>query len=67
MVHRDVNVGFDQHKCFDDVYRPEALTPQVRGVIFSLNRDQLTYNIKTMDEAFSKSVAKTRLTVLLFA
>jgi len=45
---------------------PEALTSQVRGVIFSLDKDQPAYNIRTMDQAFSESVAKTRLIVLLF-
>ena len=45
---------------------PEALTSQVRDVIFSLDKDQPTYNIRTMDQAFSESVAKTRLIVLLF-
>ena len=45
---------------------PAALTSQVRDVIFSLDKDQPAFDIKTMDEAFSESVAKTRLIVLLF-
>jgi len=45
---------------------PEALTSQVRGVILSLDKDQPAFGIKTMDQAFSESVAKTRLVMLLF-
>jgi putative ABC transport system permease protein len=45
---------------------PEALTSQVRGVIHSLDKDQPPFNIRTMDQAFSESVAKTRLVMLLF-
>ena len=45
---------------------PEALTSQVRGVILSLDKDQPAFGIKTMDQAFSESVAKIRLIVLLF-
>jgi putative ABC transport system permease protein len=45
---------------------PGALTSQVRDVILSLDKDQPAFDIKTMDEAFSESVAKTRLIVLLF-
>jgi putative ABC transport system permease protein len=45
---------------------PEALTSQVRDVILSLDKDQPAFNIRTMDKAFSESVAKTRLIMLLF-
>ena len=45
---------------------PAALTSQVRGVILSLDKDQPAFDIKTGDEVFSESVAKTRLIVLLF-
>jgi putative ABC transport system permease protein len=45
---------------------PEALTSQVRGVILSIDKDQPAFDIKTMDEVFSESVAKTRLIALLF-
>jgi putative ABC transport system permease protein len=45
---------------------PKAMLSQVRGVIASLDKDQPAFDIKTMDEAFSESVAKTRLIVLLF-
>jgi putative ABC transport system permease protein len=45
---------------------PKAMLSQVRGVIHSLDKDQPAFEIKTMDEAFSESVARTRLIVLLF-
>jgi len=45
---------------------PEALTSQMRGVIHSLDKDQPPFNIRTMDQAFSESVATTRLVMLLF-
>ncbi len=44
---------------------PEALTAPVRGVILSIDKNQPAYDIKTMDEVFSASVANTRLVVLL--
>ena len=45
---------------------PEALTSQLRDVILSLDKDVPPFDIKTMGEAFSQSVAKQRLIVLLF-
>ena len=45
---------------------PEALTSQVRGAILSIDKDQPAYDIKTMDDVFSASVANTRLVMLLF-
>ena len=45
---------------------PAALTSPVRGVITSIDKDQPAFDIKTMDQVFSESVAKTRLIVLLF-
>jgi putative ABC transport system permease protein len=45
---------------------PEALTSAVRGAIFSIDKNQPAYDIKTMDDVFSASVANTRLVVLLF-
>ncbi|HEY2960953.1 MAG TPA: ABC transporter permease, partial [Pyrinomonadaceae bacterium] len=45
---------------------PEALTAPVRGAIFSIDKNQPVYDIKTMDNVFSASVANTRLIVLLF-
>jgi putative ABC transport system permease protein len=45
---------------------PEALTAAVRGALLSIDKDQPAYDIKTMDDVFSASVAKTRLVVLLF-
>jgi hypothetical protein len=45
---------------------PKALISQVRDVIRSLDKDQPVFDMKTMDEAFSESVARTRLIVLLF-
>jgi predicted permease len=45
---------------------PEALTSAVRDVILSIDKNQPVYDIKTMDDVFSASVANTRLVVLLF-
>ena len=45
---------------------PETLTSQVRGAIFSIDKNQPAYDIKTMDDVFSASVANTRLVMLLF-
>ena len=45
---------------------PQALTSPVRGAIFSIDKNQPAYDIKTMDDVFSASVANTRLVVLLF-
>jgi predicted permease len=45
---------------------PEALTSSVRGAILSIDKNQPVYDIKTMDDVFSASVANTRLVVLLF-
>ena len=45
---------------------PETLTAQLRDVITALDKDVPPFDIKTMDEAFSESVAKQRLIVLLF-
>ncbi|HEY8225677.1 MAG TPA: ABC transporter permease [Pyrinomonadaceae bacterium] len=45
---------------------PEALTAAVRGAILSIDKNQPAYDIKTMDDVFSASVANTRLVVLLF-
>lgn len=45
---------------------PEALTSQVRSAILSIDKDQPAFDIKTMADVFSASVANTRLVVLLF-
>ena len=45
---------------------PKAMLSQVRGVIQSLDKDQPVFDIKTMDEAFSESVSRNRLIMLLF-
>jgi putative ABC transport system permease protein len=45
---------------------PEALTTAVRGAILSIDKNQPAYDIKTMDDVFSASVANTRLVALLF-
>lgn len=45
---------------------PEALTSAVRAAILSIDRNQPAYDIKTMADVFSASVANTRLVVLLF-
>ena len=45
---------------------PEALTAAVRGAILSIDKNQPAYDIKTMDDVFSASVANTRLVMLLF-
>jgi putative ABC transport system permease protein len=45
---------------------PEALMAAVRSAILSIDKNQPAYDIKTMDDVFSASVANTRLVVLLF-
>jgi len=45
---------------------PDALTSPVRSAIFSIDKNQPAYDVKTMDDVFSASVADTRLVVLLF-
>ena len=45
---------------------PEALTSQVRGAILSIDKNQPAFDIKTMTDVFSASVANTRLVVTLF-
>jgi putative ABC transport system permease protein len=45
---------------------PEALTSPVRSAILSIDKNQPAYDVKTMDDVFSASVANTRLVVLLF-
>jgi putative ABC transport system permease protein len=45
---------------------PEALIAAVRGAILSIDKNQPVYDIKTMDDVFSASVANTRLVMLLF-
>jgi len=45
---------------------PEALTSPVRGAILSIDKNQPAYDIKTMTDVFSASVANTRLVVSLF-
>jgi putative ABC transport system permease protein len=45
---------------------PEVLTSQVRDVIFSIDKNQPAYDVKTMEDVFSASVANTRLVMLLF-
>ena len=45
---------------------PEALTAPVRDAILSIDKNQPAYDIKTMDDVFSASVANTRLVMLLF-
>src|SRR5688572_15066361 len=46
--------------------KPEALAAPVRGAILSIDKDQPAYDVKTMDDVFSASVAKTRIVMLLF-
>jgi putative ABC transport system permease protein len=45
---------------------PEALIAAVRGAILSIDKNQPVYDVKTMDDVFSASVANTRLVMLLF-
>ena len=44
---------------------PEALASPVRDVMFSLDKNQPPYDIKTMDDVFSASIANIRLVALL--
>ena len=45
---------------------PQALAAPVRAAILSIDKNQPVYDIKTMDDVFSTSVAKKRLVMLLF-
>jgi len=45
---------------------PETLTAAVRGAVLSIDKNQPVYDIKTMDDVLSASVANNRLVVLLF-
>jgi putative ABC transport system permease protein len=45
---------------------PQALTSPVRDAILSIDKNQPAYDIKTMADVFSASVANTRLVVLVF-
>jgi len=45
---------------------PEALTAAVRGAVLAIDKNQPVYDIKTMDDALSASIANSRLVVLLF-
>ncbi|MFP5264634.1 MAG: ABC transporter permease [Blastocatellia bacterium] len=46
--------------------RPEGVAGAVKSAIQIVDKDQPVYNIKTMEEYLSGSVAKSRLTLLLF-
>jgi putative ABC transport system permease protein len=45
---------------------PETLAAAVRGAVLSIDKNQPVYDIKTMDDVLSASVANNRLVVLLF-
>ncbi|MBA3320532.1 MAG: ABC transporter permease [Pyrinomonadaceae bacterium] len=45
---------------------PEALTAAVRGAVLAIDKNQPVYDIKTMDDTLSASIANSRLVVLLF-
>lgn len=45
--------------------KPESATASVRDAIWSIDRDQPAYDIKTMNERFSDSIAEQRAQLLL--
>ncbi|MBA3805042.1 MAG: ABC transporter permease [Acidobacteria bacterium] len=47
--------------------KPELLTSSVRGAVLAIDKNQPVYDIKTMDNVFSASVANNRLLTLLFS
>ena len=46
---------------------PASLTGAVRGQIAALNKDQAVFNVRTMDEIVSQSVAPRRFSMLLLS
>ena len=46
---------------------PASLTAAVRGQIAALNKDQAVFNVRTMDEIVSGSVARRRFSMLLLS
>ena len=46
---------------------PASLAPAVRGQIAALNKDQAVFNVRTMEEIVSQSVAPRRFSMLLLA
>jgi putative ABC transport system permease protein len=44
---------------------PAALAPSLRGVIGQINKDQPVYNVRTMRQLLSESVARRRFNMLL--
>jgi putative ABC transport system permease protein len=44
---------------------PTSLTPAVRGQIAALNKDQAVFNVRTMEEIVSQSVAARRFSMML--
>ena len=44
---------------------PSSLAPAVRGQIAALNKDQAVFNVRTMDQIVSQSVAPRRFSMLL--
>jgi putative ABC transport system permease protein len=45
---------------------PETLAPAVRGAVLAIDKNQPVYDIKTMDDVLSVSIAKNRLVAQLF-
>jgi predicted permease len=46
---------------------PSSLAPAVRGQIAALNKDQAVFNVRTMDQIVSQSVAPRRFSMLLLS
>ena len=44
---------------------PLALVSSIRGVLWSIDKDQPLFNVRTMDEVLSRSIAQQRLNTLL--
>ena len=44
---------------------PTSLAPAVRGVISALNKDQAVFNVRTMDQIVSQSVAPRRFSMMM--
>ena len=46
---------------------PLSLTSAVRGQITALNKDQAVFNVRTMEEIVSQSVAPRRFSMMLLS
>jgi predicted permease len=46
---------------------PASLAPAVRGAIAAVNKDQAVFNVRTMDEIVSQSVAPRRFSMMLLS